>query len=323
MACEAWTAARELLLRSEIANDGFWRWKPLDSDGQTQRAAADRTVQRWLRAYEGALKWTAPSALPDLKKSAAHILRVTDRSRPGSGPGHWDILQVIRTTEQALISHLDILQRIAVPKDRERVWLADTNALIYRYQLHTWPASQAATLVIPLTVVAELDKLKRRAETRDKAQSLIQQIKQYRGRGDAFDRVSLAGNLGFRMLSTWPDTATIGGGLQADHADDQILAAALELSWQHLSWQVTLVTGDANLQNKAAIWGVAYVDPDAPGKLVAPPSPADPGPFVARSKLIYPASPSLHRNRGDRFLAVLGQQAQLDAWLASGVIERD
>ena len=48
--------------------------------------------------------------------------------------------------------------------------------------------------------------------------------------------------------------------LRAGHADDDLLASALELRWQDLNATVVLVTRDLNLQNKARLARMPYID---------------------------------------------------------------
>ena len=82
---------------------------------------------------------------------------------------------------------------------------------------------------------------------------------------------------------------------------------------------VTLVTGDVNMQNKADVIGLAYVDPDEPADLVAPPTPSSASlVYASTGGIVYDGRAV---NKGDRFLALPGEVANIDALLHAGLVQ--
>jgi predicted ribonuclease YlaK len=185
-------------------------------------------------------------------------------------------------------------------------------------ELAKWPSSGPAVLAIAPTVIQELDALKanpRNPQLQEKARSLVAQIKEFRRRESGI----ISGSLRFRKLSTWPRRWTdLPGWLDRGHAGDQILATALELSWTSLRSAVTLVTGDDNMQHKAELLTISYVDPEAPKRLWSPVAVEGAVLYRARRKIIFA---DCHRSAGERFLAVSGRESEIDAHLSTGAVE--
>ena len=114
------------------------------------------------------------------------------------------------------------------------------------------------------TVLSELDKLKvdhRNPDVRDKAEKIIRQIKEYRRRGPLNAGVVLVENRIRRRSSAVEVRASeVLPWLDPDSADDRILASCFETMRTHSRSRVTLVTGDINLQNKAEMARLSYLD---------------------------------------------------------------
>lgn len=58
-----------------------------------------------------------------------------------------------------------------------------------------------------------------------------------------------------------PSFARLPAGLDPAIPDDRILGSALELQREHPASAVVLVTGDINLQTKAELGGLPYIEP--------------------------------------------------------------
>lgn len=108
-------------------------------------------------------------------------------------------------------------------------------------------------LLLP-TVLAELDQLKmlhRNQDVRDKAKKIITRIKGWRAQGPLLDGVVVDKTIRVRALHNEPKVADSLSWLDADNADDRIIASILHIQATSPSAHVILVTGDINLQNKA------------------------------------------------------------------------
>lgn len=116
------------------------------------------------------------------------------------------------------------------------------------------------TVVLVPQVLRELDSLKMRPGVGEKAAGVIRRIKEYARRGDTFSGVPLAPRLRLREVAVDADMTTTLSWLRAQHGDDELLASVLELRWTDLSSVVAIATRDRNLQNKARMARVPYLD---------------------------------------------------------------
>lgn len=150
------------------------------------------------------------------------------------------------------------------------VLVPDTNALIYSPSFHEWTFEELPEfelLLVP-TLLAELDKLKnehRNADVRQKAQSVIRQIKEYRRRGPLNDGVVVVANhIRLRSSAVEPQVAEVLPWLDSTSQDDRIIASCVEAMRVHPRSMVALVTGDINLQNKAEFARIPFIEPPSP-----------------------------------------------------------
>ena len=115
------------------------------------------------------------------------------------------------------------------------------------------------------TILKELDALKithRVEEVRKKAEGLITRIKGYRGRGQLNEGVPLRKGVSMlRSVATEPNMAASLPWLDPGNDDDRLLASLIEVMRQFPHSAVILVTRDINLQNKAELARVCFVEP--------------------------------------------------------------
>jgi predicted ribonuclease YlaK len=93
-------------------------------------------------------------------------------------------------------------------------------------------------------------------------ESLIRRIKGYRARGALTAGVPLRKGVStFRALATEPALDKSLPWLDPTNDDDRMIATVVEVMRQHPRSTVMLVTQDINLQNKAELASVPYVEP--------------------------------------------------------------
>lgn len=143
----------------------------------------------------------------------------------------------------------------------------DTNSLIfspefshYRDILHI----DSPTIVLLPTVLSELDKLKvthKEAALRDKVKALIKRIKGLRSQGDLLSGVTYDRNIRIIAMAKEPDFSKTLDWLDEKNNDDRIIASILEVQRTHPEDITILVSADINLQNKASITMIPYLEP--------------------------------------------------------------
>jgi rRNA-processing protein FCF1 len=119
-----------------------------------------------------------------------------------------------------------------MPAARHSVWVVvDTDVFVLSPQVFSLPDLQfesATTYIVPATVLWELDVLKSRPETRERARSAINVIKQYVDRGACGRAVSCGARRRIRVASA--HEFVDHEHLDLSLADDRILSTALALA---------------------------------------------------------------------------------------------
>lgn len=239
-----------------------YRWKPLDPSHQAYVGDAQEAYERWDQLASGAVRASALDRLEKFTKTGKVLRRVIKQS---SAAPAGDIPTIRAEVDRALDSQQKKLGELpAAQRPPERLLVPDTNAFIGRPDIEVWKVDgNPWTVVVLPQVVRELDEKKMRSDAvGEKAKKVIKRLKEYGRRGDTFKGVTVAGKLSLREVAIDADMDDAPSWLRAEHADDQLLAAALELKWRHLTSTVAIVTGDRNLQNKARFAQASYVDID-------------------------------------------------------------
>jgi rRNA-processing protein FCF1 len=183
----------------------------------------------------------------------------------------WDVPESVEAAKavfsRRIQSFVKLLQMLESPKPRRIIVVPDTNALISCSDFANYQrvAGQPDfTLVIMPTVLSELDQLKITARDngfREKVKSIITRIKGLRVQGSLIEGVIINKTVTVRMEAREPDFGHTLSWLDSGNNDDKVVASILELQRQEPSAVVILSTGDINLQNKAEMAHIPFVEP--------------------------------------------------------------
>lgn len=160
------------------------------------------------------------------------------------------------------------LNELKKSEDSQVFLVPDTNALIQFPEPTSYiklAGSNKFTFVYVPTVLSELDKLKtshRDEVFRTKVKSTIKRLKGLRAQGNLLEGVVVNKTIRVKMIATEPNFSTTLTWLDSENFDDRIIASALEILKQHHNCYVALVTDDINLQNKAQMANLTYLDTD-------------------------------------------------------------
>ncbi len=193
----------------------------------------------------------------------------------------WDLSSNMEENKAHFRKHLEIfrgaLTMLGDPAAARPVLVPDTNALIRCPEPAEYavvPGGGAFDFVLLPTVLGELDDLKtkhRDEAFRDKVEGVIRRIKGWRTQGDLLAGVTVHKTVTVRAVAREPDFRKTLHWLDKDNRDDRIIASVLDLQRTMPTAPIVLVTGDINLQNKAAAANVPYAEP--PAAKTAPPKP--------------------------------------------------
>jgi predicted ribonuclease YlaK len=180
----------------------------------------------------------------------------------------------VEEARQRALSALDkqcsLLDRLHDGGEGADVYLPDTNALLHHVDLERWafPDSERFELVLGPSILVELDELKinhRNPDVRQKAERLISRIKGYRTRGQLTRGVPLRKPVSMiRAIATEPRLEESLPWLDPDSRDDRFIATVIEVIRNRPRSAVTIVTRDINLQSKAELASLPFVEPPDP-----------------------------------------------------------
>lgn len=238
----------------------------MDEKGQQVQAKLLEEYRRFHTFLSALLKEQPRDSLKLLSETNTLILRTIEQEYT------W-----CKTTQEALDkatgalqSQIDLLRRLYDPAEGEATYVPDTNALLYNLRLETWTFKETPTFTIVLlpVILSELDALKinhRNETVREKAETLIRMIKEYRRRGRLAETVPLVkGTSDIMTIATEPDMGAYLPWLDSENRDDRILAAVIEIMRIRPRSPVVLISRDINLQNKAEFARVPFVEPPEP-----------------------------------------------------------
>jgi hypothetical protein len=216
-------------------------------------------------AMARALLWRAPEGRrEELDEAEKEILEVVEQTHCvwHRSPG-----EALEACQKQVRDLFEAIEALHDPDPDAVLFVPDTNALLYNTAIASWrlPGIEQATLMLVPTVLGELDELKvshKNPDVRAKSETLIRQLKEFRRRGRLTSGVTVVtGSLSIRALATEPNLDQTLPWLRAHSNDDRILGSMIEIMRLHPRARIALVTRDINLQNKAEMARISYVEP--------------------------------------------------------------
>ena len=243
------------------------KWTELGEPGRHVQANALEEYRNFHALLRTLLSGQPEGTLRELREAHDEVLEVIEQpgathlSRPGDA---------FSKAKAAIETQVGLLHRLFDGSSGKITLVPDTNALLHNPSLDAWRFDGARRFVLLLlpTVLRELDKLKvehRNDEVRKKAERLIRQVKDYRGRGRLSEGVTLARDVSeIASIAVEPRMDRSLPWLDPANEDDRLLAGVIEVMRQRPRSPVVLVTRDVNLMNKADFARVPVAEPPDP-----------------------------------------------------------
>jgi rRNA maturation endonuclease Nob1 len=250
-----------------FAGAAEWGWLP-DESLIPERTALLDLYGEWFDRYRLLHRSPLAEIAKRLSEADALMRRWLERERSDNSiPSTIDMAkQHLRDTLVELRTLLDL----AIQGPGELLAVPDTNVLLREPDTAVYGSvvgTDSYTVVLLPAVLAELDALKDRGRTpevRESAEHAVRRIKGLRDRGDLRTGVVVEGKVRLRAEHRETNPRDALGWLDPTVPDDRILGAALDLQSRAPASLVVLVTSDFNLQNKAAVAGLPFVEPPKP-----------------------------------------------------------
>jgi PhoH-like ATPase len=140
----------------------------------------------------------------------------------------------------------------------KKTYILDTNVLLHDPE--SLFAFEENSIVLPLSVIEELDRIKRRGdEVGRNARDASKKLDELRLKGRLSEGVELPGGGSLRIELNGAKTYELLNGVDLNNVDNRILALAYYLM-KNENQPVVLVTKDLNLRIKADVLGIATED---------------------------------------------------------------
>ena len=249
----------------DVAFIGFasWGWMPnLDTVNERTKLLAD--LDDWIGLFRLIHRDALPATVKRIEAAESLLRRWLEQvSGDHSVPA---TIEKATATATAMFDELRALIVLVAGGHHGLVVVPDTSALLREPDVATYQAAFGTDdycVVLVPPVLAELDELKDRGRTDDVrkgAGAAIRRLKGLRDRGDPRAGVKVQGRTVLRFEHRDIRPSTILGWLDDSVPDDRLLAAALDIQGRRPEAAVVLVTGDINLQTKAAVAALPFLE---------------------------------------------------------------
>ncbi len=145
-----------------------------------------------------------------------------------------------------------------------KILIPDTNVFISNPKLHEYKMNYNSNILILPTILSELDELKilhGNENVRNKAETAVRNIKEYRRRGRLLDGVKITNKIFLYSIATEPKFDNMPTWLDPNNKDDRFLALCIEAASKFPDSELAILTLDVSLQNKADYALFPYQDP--------------------------------------------------------------
>ena len=169
---------------------------------------------------------------------------------------------------ESLDAQVEALNSVHGKIGEGRLLIPDTNVFIKNPNLHKFKLPERSNILILPTILSELDRLKvehNNENVRQKAQTAVRNIKEYRRRGKLLDGVKITDRLSAYTIAVEPRFEGKPSWLDPNNKDDRFIATCFEVAAKFPDSDVAILTLDINMQNKAEFALFPYLDPEESG----------------------------------------------------------
>lgn len=141
--------------------------------------------------------------------------------------------------------------------ETNKIFILDTNVLVHDPKFYEQEQFSNSTIILPITVLEELDKLKKLGDAvGQKARVAIKNIDKISETGEIHNGILMDKDISFKI-----DVSFYGAlGTDITYGDSKILACAVKIKEHNRNAEVVLVSRDINLRIKSRAFNLQAVD---------------------------------------------------------------
>jgi hypothetical protein len=245
-----------------------YHWENLSPEGETIQTNAKEFFEELVNRFDLIFNGKPKKIVDRYHKAKDYLDLLINREDVWNVPLSVDIAEKrLREQVEKLQTLFEWLKTLG---DEENIFVPDTNALIINHKLETYGKLVDIDLnnwvvVITPTVLRELDELKIKntnSEFKEKVKKTINYLKGLRNQGDILKGVTLFNNTTkVKLIAVEPNMNKTLWWLDSDNNDDRIIASCFELQINNPASCVILITADLNLQTKASMARLPFIEP--------------------------------------------------------------
>lgn len=251
--------------RSMVIISPHYYWGKPDENQRALQLRLRESYTVWHQLFLQLFKSAPEDMLKRIDETNKFVMRWIEKESDWSIPSS---VEEARLVFQERIQVLyEFIQMLDEPDLEEVVVVPDTDSLVLNpdfTQFAGLVGKSAYTVVILPTVLYELDLLKRshrEKKVREKVSSVIKKLKDLKEKGSLLKGIKLDPAITVKILAREPDFSDAPNWLDSSIHDDRMIASTLEIQRKKPSALVVLVTSRINLQNKAELSNLPFLEP--------------------------------------------------------------
>ena len=223
-----------------------------------------RKYLKWIEIFKMIIENAPDNVKSKISEIDSFILNWIDKGIEWGLPS---TLQEAKTRfEEAINPLYDTLKLYCNTEHGSIILIPDTSALMLKsdpLSYRDYINQEKFTLAILSTVLRELDELKMKSwdmECTKKVKSVLKRLDRFQNRGNLHDGITIYKTIRLKIFTTEPDLTKAASWFDKDNNDDKIIAGAIEIQRTNPSDYVLIATSNKNLQNKAEMAYLPYVE---------------------------------------------------------------
>jgi hypothetical protein len=240
-------------------------WNTPDDNQKLMQIEIKEKYNSWIEHVRLLFNNSPSSIIQDIDKADRFIKEWIEKK------SSWSLPRTLEEAKKVFLEKVQtfykLLEMLSEDNNNELFIIPDTNSIISNPSIEKYSivlGREDYTVILVPIVLTELDELKvksRDNDFREKVNSVINRIKGWRKQGSLLKGITINKTVQVKMIAKEPDFSLTLKWLDPTNADDRIITCILEIQRENPSSVVYLMTLDINLQNKAEMANIPFIEP--------------------------------------------------------------